>query len=159
MGRLGLARPPPMALGGGRSTPKAKSKNFKNLIWPLGWLDHPQGPPFGLGVAVRPPLGAGWGWLRSHPHGPWGWTRVPLGVASASPMGWLGVVEAIPWPLGVDRPPPRDKSFFFFLIWPLGVAEATPMARPLLFIFVFLIFYYFVFNLFLKINIIKYYYF
>jgi hypothetical protein len=86
--------------------------------------------PKGLGGGVGLPHGLVGGG-RSHPHGPWGWTIHPQGT----------------------------NLFFFFFIWPLGVAEATPMARPLLFIFVFLIFYYFVFNLFLKINIIKYYYF
>jgi hypothetical protein len=63
------------------------------LRWPLGWPDHPQGPPFGHGVAE--PAG--------------------LGVASATPM-------AKRWPLGVVRPPqgPSQKQqkniFFIFLL-------------------------------------------
>jgi hypothetical protein len=44
------------------------------MIWPLGWPDHLQGPPFDLGVAEWPPLrpvGGGFG--------PWGWINQPQG--------------------------------------------------------------------------------
>jgi hypothetical protein len=165
--------------GGGLATPKAKSKfkKKKKMIWPMGWPDHPQGPLFGLG---------------------------------GHPLGLVG--GGCPWPLGVDRPPPRAKFFSnngfghwggrstpkgqikIFLIWPLGGegggstpkghgggfghpqlahgggdakfkcgGQPPPMAKmgwpaTLLFLYLFLIFYYFVFYLFLKVNIIKYYF-
>jgi hypothetical protein len=143
----------------------------------MGWLDHPQGPLFGLGGH---PLG-----LVRGGHGPWGWIGNPQGPNFFQIMGLA---------IDVADPPPRAKSIFFnFSDLAFGEGggstpkghgggfghpqlahgggdakfkcggQPPPMAKmgwpaTLLFLYLFLIFYYFVFYLFLKVNIIKYYF-
>jgi hypothetical protein len=44
----------------------------------------------------------------------------------------MGVADATPWPLGVDRPPPTAKSNFFKkIVWPVGVGQTTPKGHRL----------------------------
>jgi hypothetical protein len=40
--------------------------------------------------------------------------------------GWLGWLEQLPWPLGVDRPPQGPNHFIYLFIWALGVAGLPP---------------------------------
>ena len=87
MGRLGVAKATPMAIGGGSATPKGNEGGFgqNNGFGPWGWPIYPRGP---LGVASTTP-------------------NQPQGVAKWPPPGQMVA-------LGGSLATLRAKSFFFF---------------------------------------------
>jgi hypothetical protein len=92
-------------LGVDQPHPRPNQKFLKIDFLPLGWLDHPQGPSFGLGVAEATPWGrlgvaimGGWG--VSHPQPAHGGVAMPQYVVAGHPL----------WPTRGGQPP------FLFLI-------------------------------------------
>jgi hypothetical protein len=112
-GRLGVSKATLIALGGGSATPTRQTKIFNFFcfffIWHLGVAGSSQGPPFGLGVAIWPPLGDGWEWPKP-PHGPWGWPNQNLATKGRSHQIWPSKWGIIFFQIMRQTPPKAEAT-------------------------------------------------